>query len=173
MQDIFICLQIGWQTHAHSTVGLHYACCIVFQGQTFLSGLFQFLTNKKEFKELSGVFALLPFLVCFCEKKKKKIKQMCQLGFRMDDLVDYLLSVIISNTESHKKCCWHQRRMHPDTHLQGSIKSCKCSQSYTSNNRMRHKNSLRQQYKCTCDLWHVEHVCSLFTSSTGTPLILL
>lgn len=105
--------------------------------------------------------------------KKNPPSNMCQLGFRMDDLVDYLLSVIISKTKSHKNCCWHQRRMHLDTHLQGFIKSCKHSQSYASSNWMRHKNSLRQQYKCTCDLWHVEHVCWLFTSSTGTPLILL
>lgn len=128
---------------------LHRACCIFFQGQTFLLGLLQFIANNRNIKEPSGVFGLQPCLVCFCGKKKTP-SSVCQLGFRMDDLVASPLSVIIPTTESHKKCCWSHRTMHPDTHLQGFIKCCKHSQSYTSNNRMSHKKSLGQQYKCMC-----------------------
>lgn len=90
------------------------------------------------------------YLVCCCvwsapEKSPgRNTSSFCQLGLRMDDLVDSPLSVIISNTKSHKKCCWFHGGMHPDTRLQGFNKKLH-SQSHTSNNRTRHRKSLGQQ----------------------------
>lgn len=50
----------------------------------------------------------------------KKTRSVCQLGPKMEDLVDSPLSVIISCIESHKNAAGlTEGREHPDTHPRG------------------------------------------------------